>query len=632
MKNVGRHHIFSLALPLFITFCLVFLASLLVNNHPSKPAFAATTYSVPSSIPSDCSSDATSALNSWIASLPADSTINMPTNGCYLVSNSTSDELTIAKSNGLVINGNNTTIKQTTFNYISCAQPTQPILTLKGNNNLTINNLVIDGPASGSGDCYEGDYGIWYNGGNNNMTFNGVTVENVDGDGIASFPPVSYNTIFENGVLNNIGYHGISLQGDVGFLFTNNTVTNYGNFADLEYDSDCSTWCWNSNGTPNYTGGAPAQMNVTISSNTYKNHKGTGDFLDSQQAPCVPQGNLVIKDNNLDSTAGMNVVLFGTMLQSAAQPQSCPAKDTGLQIVNNTSTGDSGSPCGGSIASPPACGSLSIMYYQQVNIASNTMVTFDGTPTYYPNTPYVPAVSLCGVSNGTVENNIFNDFYSPYLDSKCFDEPSNIPTNSGITDCNNTYWVTEPVNGVTADPKNDGACPVITSTPTTSTTSPSASTTTNTNTSTKVSSPSKTVNKPSTSTNVRQANPTVNKSTNQIRQNIMKSTNTLGHETTMQKLRNLLNTKSGTIIFVLIVFAAALATAYCSLMIWSQRWNPFYVWDKLIHKGALISNGTAAITYAQGKKPMKSYPTTEPYHSQSQYKPGDLITPKDYRH
>ncbi len=394
--------------------------------------------------------------------------MTLPTKGCYLVSNSTSSVLRIAHTTSVTIEGNGSTFLQRVYANWSCqANVVQPILSLLTNTSLTIENLTLDGPMYCSGSRSEGDYGIYYAAGNRSLLFNGVTVENVDGDGIASFPGVNFDTTFENGKLYDIGYHGLSLQGDDGFTFAHNTVQLVGNFIDLENDADCSAGttgstgagqsCWNADGTPAWspTNQVSAQWDITISDNNFIQGIG-GVWIASEQAACVPQGNLTVIGNQLDSTVAPSIVLLGSNVQRARYPQHCPATDSGLTIENNYSA--AAATPGGSIASPPAPALLQIMDYSNVTVTGNNFLMYAGSTTYYPNTPYIPAVALCGVSGATVADNTFNNAWAPSVASGCFDAPSSLPADSAITTCGNAYWLTQPVNGVAADVRHDGVC------------------------------------------------------------------------------------------------------------------------------------------------------------------------------
>lgn len=67
--------------------------------------------SVPASIPADCSVDVTQQLEDWFNSLPAFVVVNMPQNGCYRIESS----IRLLGKVGIVVNGNNTTLKRTVF-------------------------------------------------------------------------------------------------------------------------------------------------------------------------------------------------------------------------------------------------------------------------------------------------------------------------------------------------------------------------------------------------------------------------------------------------------------------------------------------------------------------------------------
>jgi hypothetical protein len=102
------------------------------------------TFTPPSSISSNCSTDVTAALNFWFAALPMYATANLPKNACYLVSNSNDSHLMIQHKWGGTVNGNGTTFKQTHYNPVN--DPQNPVLTLWSNLGLAINNVTLSGP------------------------------------------------------------------------------------------------------------------------------------------------------------------------------------------------------------------------------------------------------------------------------------------------------------------------------------------------------------------------------------------------------------------------------------------------------------------------------------------------------
>src|SRR5207244_10906720 len=71
---------------------------------------AAATYQVPSSIANDCSVDVTSALLSWIGSVPDYSTLSFGTNACYRIEGT----LEFSGRKGLDFEGNGSTFRSLT--------------------------------------------------------------------------------------------------------------------------------------------------------------------------------------------------------------------------------------------------------------------------------------------------------------------------------------------------------------------------------------------------------------------------------------------------------------------------------------------------------------------------------------
>ncbi len=405
------------------------------------------TVSPPSSIASNCSIDVTGALNAFFASLPKGANVALPSGACYLVSNYdlyTSAPLTLSGTSGVTVAGDGATLKQSFFSCGVYPGPggVWPILNVVGNTDLTVENLTIEGPASCSGKYNEGDYGLMLVG-NTTATFNGVTVENTDGDGLAVYPDQGTNTAintditFENGVLSNIAYHGVTIEGVNGFDFTGNSVTQVGSFMDLEVDASCSPNCFDSSGNPV----GAAQWNVTVQNNTFTDGTG-GLWIESEQSACVPQKNLTIEDNTLDATVSPDITLMGSWSSA------CPF-DSGLTISGNVGTNP---------ASPGSGPEWTIQDYANVLINNNTFLAFDGLSTYYANTPLFIWAGLCSVNGASVQNNVFNNAIAPLETTGCWNWAAGAPPSTGVSECGNTYWLTEPILGVAADPKTDAAC------------------------------------------------------------------------------------------------------------------------------------------------------------------------------
>ena len=414
---------------------------------------------IPASINDTCSTDVTLALESWIAAQPSGSLIQTQPSGCYLVSTDPNNTFTLSGLNGDTIEGGGgyTGFYQNSYNNGSCSgDPVQPVLTLQDDRNLKFENFIIAGPAGGpcGGAGNEGDYGLLIGDsttGSHNLSFQGVSIANTYGDGIAVHPDLGVcncglntNINFDHGQLLNIGYHGITLEGVNGFTFDGNSVSQVGNFMDMEVDQDC-TYTNGQNGCEglNNRPVGIAQLNVSVTNNTFTNGKG-GNWIESEQAACIPQGNLNFSFNKLDSTVPMDLLLGGSETTSYGTNYGCPV-DHNVTIAFNSSTGTSGSPCGGSVVSPPNSASIEITDYSNVIIAANSWNLNDGNPTYYPNTLNTGCIQLGDVYLATVEDNTCNNGYGTDIIDGWLMWPWDGYATAYVKDCGNTWGLTEPV-------------------------------------------------------------------------------------------------------------------------------------------------------------------------------------------
>ena len=447
-----------------ISFVLVALSCILVTGILNLSGFDAaagaatpppstTTYSPPASIAANCSSDVTAALKHWLRHVPRNSAVDFPSNGCYLVSNSPKHVLTLAKLSDITINGNGTTLKQTTYDCTPL-KTDQPVMRVPEDTDLTIDDLVLDGAKQSqckgaAPNTHEGLGGIavggddQYKTGSANVTFNHVTVENVLGDALDIVPDLGHNwnsintnITFENGTVTNIGYDVLVVEGGNGVHFIGNTVSHYGMFSDEEVDNVCGTppkysFCYLPNGTPRNE----AQWNITIAHNTLTHG---GKFLSSEQSPCIPQKNFVIEDNKLGTGAN------GAITLSGSESSSC-SPDSGLIISGNVSTKHTKSPCGGADVHPPGCALIEVLNYHNVTITKNRLTAWDGGRSHDANHLYVPCIALDGVSRATVTGNTCNDAWDAV--GRQGDQFHQLihQASSGITACDNTYGLTEPV-------------------------------------------------------------------------------------------------------------------------------------------------------------------------------------------
>ena len=390
-----------------------------------------TTYTPPTSISDTCSSDATSALNSWFASLPSGATVDLPTNGCYLVSNSSSSLLLIQNLSGVTINGNGTTFEQTSY---AGSNVVTPVMELGSNTNLNINNIIIDGPSSAGGAGEEGDYGIkmWLN---KNVTFDSMTIENVEGDGIAIYPSpssqtsgVNQNVTIDNSTFTGIGYHTLTPESVNGLLVENSTFDSADFDAEVDFNCQASKPPYPDAGNPCGSIASPSvgAENITFIHNTFP----SGAFMELSIS-CLPTGNWLITDNNF----GNGALDLGMPLGYSATAYACGAYQN-LTITNNTGNASSGS-------GRPLWGSGSefwdIYGWNNVNISNNTLA--------FPTVQVGDKVmNLCADSHTNIENNSLTNLNTFYT-TNCGTGLSN----GSLNICGNTY-------GAAGKTQTEGSC------------------------------------------------------------------------------------------------------------------------------------------------------------------------------
>jgi hypothetical protein len=375
------------------------------------------TFTPPVSIPDNCSTDVTSALNSWFASLPTFATVNLPYDACYLVSNSPSSDLIIQDTVVLTINGNGTTFKQNTYvdTYDNHADPQTPVLTIGSNFDLTINNVTLNGPTSNGGWNDEGNAGIlmWQNW---IVTLNGITITNVEGDGLDVYPlgnepGVNWYVTLNHSTIDHVGYKAIVPEAADHFTIENSTLVS--NDIDAEVDFSCQ------GDLPNC--GTMADPSIGVE-NMIIEHDSfpTGLALEDEMS-CMPVGNWTIDDNNF-GTGGLLAQFDATYSLSLSALQAC-GRYSGLTIEGNTSTD----------SQPPCCGAGSpyvlLQGWTNVRIANNHLV-------FALNQGLVggPVVVLWGDTNVAITNNAFVNFFNLAWS----DAPSGWPATTGVTICGNT--------------------------------------------------------------------------------------------------------------------------------------------------------------------------------------------------
>jgi len=114
------------------------LIGLVISAAPA----AAATYQVPSSIAADCSVDVTSALQSWIGSVPDSSTLSFGTNACYRIEAT----LQVSSRSGLDFEGNGST-----FESFNAPTDARPIWQARRSSGLIFRNMKVVGSYASGG-------------------------------------------------------------------------------------------------------------------------------------------------------------------------------------------------------------------------------------------------------------------------------------------------------------------------------------------------------------------------------------------------------------------------------------------------------------------------------------------------
>ena len=432
-------------------------AAVTTTNTPSTPT------TPPRTIAADCSADVGKALGDWLSSLPAGSTVTLPSEACYRIDTS----LVIHNTSGLTINGNGSLISQSKAG--GQGTPVQGIVYLRQNANLTLNGLKVVGAFNGTngGVSYEGDYGLFMEA-NHGVNVTGMNMSNIQGDFIILDPPQNNDTPGDNSLntavniqsstFTNAGYHGLTVESVNGLTVNNSTFTNMGVDAiDMEYD--VYSTAFDAQGNPLQA----AQDNISITNDTWTHFLDVWFASIQGQLPGVQQDNVLLSNNTLDAHSpliediGTNPVLTPTQYQNR-----------GLIVTLNKNLQPAIGTSGASIADPNP-GHVAAMQIQGVvnaNISGNTFPLYDGDPNYFANTPYISVLQAYENPNLIVRSNNFVGAYNILQAGSAANT---------VTECGNGYGVI----GL----QGDGACPTTT-TPTTATTPTTTPPTTTTPTTT----------------------------------------------------------------------------------------------------------------------------------------------------
>jgi len=205
---------------------------------------ASNVYTVPASIPSNCSATVEQQLMSFFATVPDGSTINFPANGCYGQDGS----LFLPGRNNLVINGNGSTFKALTqgTSYRSNWM-------IQGGSNITLENMIVRGANPNAGAtmaaynaALEWQHGIDF-GSVQGGTLDNVQIYDVYGDFVEAQEdsrctdcpgdPPNRNIVVRSSHFERNGRVGFGLTDVDGFVLENSYIGNVAwDAVDIELD------------------------------------------------------------------------------------------------------------------------------------------------------------------------------------------------------------------------------------------------------------------------------------------------------------------------------------------------------------------------------------------------------------
>ena len=194
-----------------------------LSSRPFPAPVTTGTYTVPASIDASGRTDVSSALSSFIASVPDGSVINFPAGGVYGITKAVT--LSYGGRHNLVLNGNGATIK-----YISNAGQNEnySVWYDKGSgSNLTFENFTLIGSSTSPGvfaPASAGQHGVLVQ--SNNVEVTGCTISAVWGD--ALFVEGSTNVWFHNNHVVSVGRNGVTVISGVNVTAENNAFDKVG--------------------------------------------------------------------------------------------------------------------------------------------------------------------------------------------------------------------------------------------------------------------------------------------------------------------------------------------------------------------------------------------------------------------
>lgn len=366
---------------------------------------AATIYTIPASIPGDCSRDVTTELNNWIRSVPNGTTsspnlLMFGANKCYRVDGKLIQQNTYVVGDryyqNIILDGNGSKLDGSMY-VPSVTKINHDMIAFVDPFNLTIQNFTLLGQhpnacnLDASGKCRDGGAVAsyeWYAGiaigGGQNVTLRNNKIINMYGDGIllhgghvagnkdangvplwGNAPPK--NVIIENNLIDGTGRHGIGMVAGDGVIVRTNTFDrNSYHVVDMEYEA------------------YQPIRDITFDGNTIKRHylSFISAVTGGELGYCPPEGfnNNHVFINNIMTVGGVtsNMPIWESTTQDVCAPDK---KD--IRIENNTLIYNHGSDVNPAIKLQRVLGTIKIAgnriiqpdplrQYSAVNIINST--------------------------------------------------------------------------------------------------------------------------------------------------------------------------------------------------------------------------------------------------------------------
>jgi hypothetical protein len=196
----------------------------------SRPDGHGRTFTVPGSIASDCSTDVTAELQSWVDQLPDDVTAALRPDGCYRVEGT----VELADRRDLVLKGDGATLEATTVGAGGrIARRERSQLSITGSHDVTVRDLIVRGanPHAGVGEAaYQPDFEAQHAfslHGDDGITLDRVQAYDVYGDFVyigGTAGTLSTHITVTNSRFARNGRQGISVTDGDGVLIAGNEI------------------------------------------------------------------------------------------------------------------------------------------------------------------------------------------------------------------------------------------------------------------------------------------------------------------------------------------------------------------------------------------------------------------------